>query len=57
MTWDYSEPGYVKVSQAGMIQDIVARREKSHQDRGTKLPVIPKTPAEAICHAQYDTSQ
>jgi hypothetical protein len=33
------------VSQAGMIQDIVARREKFHQDRGTKLPGIPKTPA------------
>jgi hypothetical protein len=29
LTWDYSELGYVKVSQAGMIQDIVARRESS----------------------------
>jgi hypothetical protein len=28
LTWDYSELGYVKVSQAGMIQDILARREK-----------------------------
>jgi hypothetical protein len=35
----------MKVSQAGMIQDIVARREKFHQDRGTKSTGIPKTPA------------
>lgn len=35
----------MKVSQAGMIQDIVARREIFHHDRGTKLPGIPKTPA------------
>ena len=45
LTWDYSEIGYVKVSQSGMIQDIVARREKFHADRGTKLTGIPKSPA------------
>ena len=44
LTWDYSEAGYVKVSQAGMIQDIVARREKFHTDKGTKLTGIPKSP-------------
>ena len=44
LTWDYSETGYVKVSQAGMIQDIVARREKTHEDRGAKLTGIPTTP-------------
>jgi hypothetical protein len=53
LTWAYSEPGYVKVSQAGMIQDIVTRREKFHQDRGTKLPGIPKTPA--AHHLYYRT--
>jgi hypothetical protein len=46
LTWDYSEPGYyVKVSRAGMIRDIVARREKFHKDRGANLPSIPKNPA------------
>jgi hypothetical protein len=40
LTWDYSELGYVEVSQAGMIQDI---QEKFHQDRGTKSTGIPKT--------------
>ena len=44
LTWDYSETGYVKVSQTGMIQDIVARREKFHTDRGTKLTGVPKSP-------------
>jgi hypothetical protein len=45
LTWDYSEVGYVKVSQAGLIQDIVTRREKYHEEHGTKLTGIPKTPA------------
>ena len=44
LTWDYSETGYVKVSQTGMIQEIVVRREKFHTDRGTKLTGIPKSP-------------
>jgi hypothetical protein len=44
LTWDYSETGYVKVSQAGMIQDIVAAREKTHKDRGTKPAGIPHSP-------------
>lgn len=43
LTWGYSELGYVKVSQAGMIQDVVARREKFHAERGTKFTGIPKT--------------
>ena len=44
MTWDYSETGYVKVSQAGMIQDVVTAREETHKDRGTKLARIPHSP-------------
>ena len=44
LTWDYSETGYVKVSQAGMIQDIVAAREKTHKDRGTKPAGLPHSP-------------
>ena len=44
LTWDYSETGYVKVSQAGMIQEIVAAREKTHKDRGTKPAGIPHPP-------------
>jgi Reverse transcriptase (RNA-dependent DNA polymerase) len=34
-TWDFHEKGIVKVSQTGMIQDLVASREKFHNDRGT----------------------
>ena len=43
-TWDYNEPGFVKVLQIGMIQDLVQAREKTHEDRGTKLTGIPRTP-------------
>ena len=34
-TWDFSEKYFVKVSQTGMIQDLVASRERTHVDRGT----------------------
>ena len=44
MTWDYTEPGFVKVSQTGMIQDIITAREKIHDARGTKLVGNPNTP-------------
>jgi hypothetical protein len=43
LTWDYSELGYVKVSQVGIIQDIIACRAKFHQD--CESTGIPKTPA------------
>jgi Reverse transcriptase (RNA-dependent DNA polymerase) len=36
-TWDFHETGIVKVSQTGMIQDLVAAREKFHKDRGTEF--------------------
>ena len=44
LTWDYSETGCVEVSQAGMIQDIVAAREKTHKDCRTKPAGIPHSP-------------
>jgi Reverse transcriptase (RNA-dependent DNA polymerase) len=46
-TWDFHENGFVKVSQAGMIQDLVASREKTHEYGGTDLtgdPVSPGAP-------------
>ena len=43
-TWDYSENGFVKVSQTGMIQDLIQAREKTHEDRGTKLTGNPNSP-------------
>jgi Reverse transcriptase (RNA-dependent DNA polymerase) len=46
-TWDYSEPGFVQVSQVGMIQDLVTSRERTHADRGTKLEGSPSTPGAA----------
>ena len=43
--WDYTEPGFVKVSQAGMIQDLVTAREDYHTDRGLTLTGKPNSPA------------
>ena len=43
-TWDYSETGFVKVSQVGMIQVLVTSRERTHADRGTKLEGCPTSP-------------
>ena len=43
LTWDYSETGCVEVSQA--VQDIVAAREKTHKDCGTKPAGIPHSPS------------
>jgi Reverse transcriptase (RNA-dependent DNA polymerase) len=37
-TWDFHEKGIVKVSQTGMIQNLIVTREKLHKDRGTILP-------------------
>jgi Reverse transcriptase (RNA-dependent DNA polymerase) len=44
-TWDFHETGIVKVSQTGMIQDLVASREKFHKDRGTEFTGNPLSPA------------
>ena len=43
-TWDFSEKYFVKVSQTGMIQDLVASRERTHVERGTKLTGVPLSP-------------
>ena len=43
-TWDFSEKHFVKVSQAGMIQDLVTSREKTHTGRGTTLTGKPLSP-------------
>ena len=43
-TWDFTEPSFVKVSQIGMIQDMISTREKYHEDRGSKLTGHPLTP-------------
>ena len=43
-TWDYTETGFVKVLQTGMIQDLIQAREKTHTDRGTKLTGNPNSP-------------
>ena len=43
-TWDFSERYFVKVSQTGMIQDLVASRERTHVERGTKLTGVPLSP-------------
>ena len=34
----------MRVSQVGMIQDLVSSRERTHADRGTKLEGCPTTP-------------
>jgi Reverse transcriptase (RNA-dependent DNA polymerase) len=44
-TWDFHEKGIVKVSQTGMIQDLVTSREKFHKDRGTEFNGKPLSPA------------
>jgi hypothetical protein len=44
-TWDFHEKGIVKVSQTGMIQDLVTSREKFHKDRGTEFNGKPFSPA------------
>jgi Reverse transcriptase (RNA-dependent DNA polymerase) len=44
-TWDFHEKGIVKVSQTGMIQDLVASREKFDKDRGTEFTGKPLSPA------------
>jgi hypothetical protein len=36
-TWDFHENEIVKVSQTGMIQDLIASLEKFHRDRGTEF--------------------
>jgi hypothetical protein len=41
-TWDFHEKGIVKVSQTGMIQDLVASREKFRKDRGTEFTGKPR---------------
>ena len=43
-TWDFSEKYLVKVSQTGMIQVLVASRERTHVERGTKLTGVPPSP-------------
>ena len=43
-TWDFSEKYFVKVSQTGMVQDLVASRERTHVERGTKLTGVPLSP-------------
>jgi Reverse transcriptase (RNA-dependent DNA polymerase) len=43
-TWDYTEPGFVKVLQTGMIQDLIQARQKTHKDRGTVLTGNPNSP-------------
>ena len=42
--WDYTEPGFVNVTQVGMIQDLISSREKSHAERGMKLIGNPSSP-------------
>jgi hypothetical protein len=42
--WDYTEPRFVKVTQIGMIQDLISSREKSHAERGMKLIGDPSSP-------------
>ena len=42
--WDYTEPRFVKVTQIGMIQDLISSREKSHAERGMKLIGDPLSP-------------
>ena len=42
--WDYNERGFVNVTQIGMIQDLIASREKSHAERGMKLIGNPSSP-------------
>jgi Reverse transcriptase (RNA-dependent DNA polymerase) len=44
-TWDFHEKEIVKVSQTGMIQDLVTSREKFHKDRGTEFTLKPLSPA------------
>ena len=43
--WDYTEPGFVKISQSGMIQDLVTSREEYHTERGLTLTGKPNSPA------------
>ena len=42
--WDFSENYFVEVSLTGMIQDLVASRERTHAERGTKLTGVPLLP-------------
>lgn len=44
-TWDYSKEGVVKIGQAGMIQDLVTSRERTHEERKGELKGSPHTPA------------
>jgi hypothetical protein len=43
-TWDFTEEGFVKVTQIGMIQDLISSREKSHAERGMNLIGNPSSP-------------
>ena len=43
-TWDFTEKGFVKVTQIGMIQDLISSREKSHAERGMNLIGNPSSP-------------
>ena len=42
--WEYTETGFLKVTQIGMIQDLISLRDKSHAERGTKLIGNPSSP-------------
>jgi Reverse transcriptase (RNA-dependent DNA polymerase) len=43
-TWNFHEKGFVKVSQTGMIQDLITSRENTHRNRGTELTGSPLSP-------------
>ena len=44
-TWDFRSRGVVKIGQAGMIQDLVASRERTHKERNSLLKGNPHSPA------------
>ena len=44
-TWDFRSKGVVKIGQAGMIQDLVTSRERTHRERNSELKGNPHSPA------------
>ena len=54
-TWDYRTAGVVKIGQAGMIQDLVTSRERTHEERKSELKGSPHSPA--ALHIYEHTSE
>ena len=55
--WDYSETGFVSVSQVGMIQDLITNREKTHLARGTPFTGAPHTPSAPYLYQRSEGSE